>query len=93
MYTTQTDISDYQNPNFNGTGSTAVVIAPITLIHEYSTTEFYIGISINGADTGTAHWSIRKISKTGTVWMVTQYPNGNQNFNFIWDERLLYTYL
>jgi len=91
MYETQTDISDYQNPNMGtGTGNTAMYIAPKTLIHEYSTTEFYVGVSISGVDTAAPIWSIRKIVKTGNVWATTLYPNGDQGFNYIWNERLNY---
>ena len=66
---------------------------PIQLVHEYSTTDFFIGVSTNGNDTSKATWQIKKITKVGDVWFTTQFPNGNQLFIFIWDNRLLYTYI
>lgn len=94
MFENQTDISDYQNPNMGGAlGSPVPVIIPTTLIHEYSPTEFYVGVSVNGGDTGQLCWSIRKIVLVGNVWATTMYPLGNQNYNFAWDERLTYIYI
>ena len=90
---TQTDISDLQNPNYNGgTGNTAQVLIPKTLIDEVSATEFYIGVSIGGNDTGAPIWSIRRIVLVGTVWATALYPNGDQSFNFIWDDRTILNY-
>lgn len=68
-------------------------IEPITLIHEVSTTVFYIGVSINGRDTSKPIWKIKKIEKEGDVWNVTKFPNGNQNYSFIWDDRVSLTYV
>jgi hypothetical protein len=94
MFENQTDISDYQNPNMGtAAGNPAPTIAPTTLIHEYSATEYYIGISVNNNNTDANTWSIKKIVKTGNVWATTLYPFGNQNYNFAWDERLNYIYL
>ena len=67
-------------------------IEPITLVNEFSSTEYYIGVSNNGSDTSKPIWLIRKISKVADVWAVTQYPDGNQTFEYIWDSRFLYTY-
>jgi hypothetical protein len=68
-------------------------VESITLIHEYSSTEYYIGVSNNGRDTSRATWQIRKIVKLGDVWAVTQYPDGDQLFKYVWDDRLTYTYV
>jgi hypothetical protein len=77
-----TDIN-VQNPKFE----------PVTLIHTYSETEYYIGVSNNGHDTSREIWQIKKMSKVGDVWYVTQFPNGSQLFNYVWDNRLIYTYI
>ena len=68
-------------------------IEPIQLIDEVSSTEFYIGLSNNGRDTSKEIWKINKITKNGNVWNTSQYPNGSQKFEFIWDNRATYTYL
>lgn len=65
---------------------------PVTLVHEYSTTEYYVGVSTNGRDTSKATWQIKKISKSGDVWNLNKFPNGDQSFKYIWDERLTYIY-
>lgn len=83
----QFDKPDYE---FN---SQSFKVEPITLIHEYSSTEYYIGISNNGRDTSKNVWQIKRIVKNGDVWSVTQFPDGNQTFNYVWDNRLIYTYL
>jgi len=66
---------------------------PIELIHEAGATEFYFGLSNNGNDTSKPIWQIKKISKSGDVWATALFPDGNQMFSFIWDERLSYTYV
>lgn len=65
---------------------------PITLVHEYSTTEFYVGVSNNGNDTSKANWQIKKISKSGNVWNLNKFPDGDQSFKYVWDDRLTYIY-
>jgi hypothetical protein len=72
---------------------TAVNFLPITLIHELSDTEYYIGISNNGNFTDRNCWQIRKIVKNGSVWETTLYPDGSQLSLFKWDDRLTYIYL
>ncbi len=85
-FTTRTDISDpiYHQERVN--------IDAVTLIDEHSDTEFYIGVSKNGGDTTKPIWRIRRIKKTGNVWCICGYPNSDQDFIFIWDNRLTYTY-
>ncbi len=66
---------------------------PITLIDEQSSEEYYIGVSTNGSDISEPYWRIKKIWKDGTVWKI-QFPNGDQSYKFIWDDRISgYTYL
>lgn len=64
---------------------------PVMLIDELSATEYYIGMSNNFKDPGAAHWRIRRIWKIGSVWHFG-YPDGNQDFKYVWDDRLSYTY-
>ena len=66
-------------------------IEPYVLVDEFSNTEQYIGTSKNDKDTALANWKIKRITKTGTVWKFG-YPNGDQSFNYIWDNRFGYTY-
>ena len=85
-------MGQFDNPN-NEFNLQSYKVEPITLIHENSSTEYYIGTSNNGRDTSKEIWQIKKIVKIGDVWSVTQFPNGNQEFKFKWDDRLIYTYL
>jgi hypothetical protein len=63
-----------------------------TLIDEASSTEYYIGTSSGSAKgENIASWSIKKIWKDGNIWR-TQFPNGDQSFIFVWNDRLIYTY-
>jgi hypothetical protein len=64
---------------------------PIVLIDELSATEYYIGTSNNFKDLSKPHWRIRRIWKIGSVWHFG-YPDGNQDFKYVWDDRLSYTY-
>ena len=64
---------------------------PIMLVDELSDTEYYVGWSRNFSDPAQANWRIRRIVKIGTVWRF-EYPDGKQDFNYIWDDRLTYTY-
>jgi len=66
-------------------------IDPVTLVDEVSSTEYYIGISHNTKDESRPNWKIKKIWKDGTTWRF-EYPDGRQEFKFIWSDRLSYTY-
>lgn len=66
-------------------------VDPVMLVDEISSTEYYIGISRNTKDQTKQHWKIRKIWKDGTTWRF-EYPNGDQRFQFVWNDRLSYTY-
>ena len=84
----RSDISDFSNVNedvksFN--------LEPTKLIDELSTTEFYVGTSKSFRDTSKANWQIKKIWKSGNVWH-SGFPNGDQEFKYIWNSRLTYTY-
>lgn len=61
------------------------------LIDEISSTEYYIGTSRDFSIQSAAKWRIKRIWKVGTVWL-TGYPDGDQGFNYIWDNRLSYIY-
>lgn len=67
-------------------------LEPIKLIDEVSETEIYTGISKQGNKKDKAVWQIKKMLKTGTVWNTSLFPNGNQGFDFVWDDRATYTY-
>ena len=81
------------NTSINDNNSQYQNIQPIKLIDEHSTTEFYIGTSNNGNYTSRAIWQIKKISKTSSVWNVTQFPDGDQLFGYVWNDRLTYDYV
>lgn len=64
---------------------------PPLLVDEVSETEFYIGYSNNSSIKSASHWRIKRIVQIGNVWNF-EFPNGNQNFIFIWDIRDTYDY-
>lgn len=61
------------------------------LIDEVSNTEFYIGVSRNSSDVSKPSWKIQRIWKMGTIWKFG-YPDGDQRFKFIWEDRFTYSY-
>ena len=83
-------MSDFQNlPNDQVTYHP---VKPPFLVHEVSTTEFYIGTSRNFSDQSAPSWRIQKIWQDGGgVWNFG-YPDGDQNFKYEWSARFGYTY-
>ena len=81
------------NSDISNTTEQSLIITPLMLVDESSSTEYYVGTSINGTNGAKPIWSIRKIMKEEGVWKISQYPYGDQNFNFVWNDRLTYTYL
>ena len=61
------------------------------LIDETSSTEYYIGTSTNNRNPSMPFWKIKRIWKVGNVWKFG-YPDGKQEFKFIWDDRYSYIY-
>lgn len=64
---------------------------PPMLIDELSTEEYYVGTSRNSNNQASSNWKIKRIWKVGNVWL-TGYPNGDQGFNYVWDDRYSYVY-
>ena len=64
----------------------AIFIEPTVLIDEVSSTEYYIGTSKSFNSQSAANWRINIIWQEDTVWM-SGYPNGDQSFNFVWNDR------
>jgi hypothetical protein len=62
-----------------------------TLIDEVDSNTIYVGIASRATITSASSWQIIKILTTGTVTSVL-YPNGNDGFLYIWDNRTTYTY-
>lgn len=69
----------------------AIKIEPTMLVDEYSNFEYYIGTSKSFKDQSKPNWKIKKIWKTDSVWY-SGYPNGNQDFSFVWNDRYGYAY-
>lgn len=63
----------------------------IMIVDEISSTEIYIGTSDNSSDFGAANWKIKRILKTGSVWKF-EFPDGNQEFKWVWSDKLTYSY-
>jgi hypothetical protein len=68
------------------------IIKPPMLVDEVSETEYYIGVSRNTSDQSYPKWRIQRIVKTGNVWKISEYPNGDQSFSYVWANRYGYTY-
>jgi hypothetical protein len=51
----------------------------------------YTGVSISFGDGSMAVWQIKKEWASGTV-MLMGFPDGSQDFAFIWNNRASYTY-
>ena len=66
-------------------------IDQIMLVDELSSTEYYVGWSLNTSDPGASYWRIKRIWKVGSVWKF-EFPDGNQDYKWEWDERLSYSY-
>lgn len=66
-------------------------IENILLVDELSDTEYYVGTSANFSDPAKDNWRIKRIWKVGNVWRF-EFPDGNQDFKWVWDDRLSYTY-
>jgi hypothetical protein len=66
-------------------------VEPAQIIDELSATEYYVGQSINGSDAAASTWKIKRIWKVSTIWHIG-FPNGDQDFKYVWDNRFTYTY-
>lgn len=63
-----------------------------SLIDEASPSVTYICTASPGTQADEPHWRIQKITKSGSVTR-TQYPNGQNTFTFVADDRATYDYL
>ena len=62
------------------------------IIDEIATTEYYIGVSNNSANTSASTWKIKRVLKfNNRTWTFT-YPDGSQEFEWVWNDRLTYSY-
>ena len=80
------DLSDFKNDNVFDHN-----IESSMFVEEVSSTEIYVGYSKNSSVRSAPHWRIKRILFLSNVWNF-QFPNGNQNFEFIWDDRDTYDY-
>jgi len=65
-------------------------IQPYVFVDTTGTTT-YTGVSISFGDGAGATWQIKKEWTSGTTRMMG-FPNGSQEFTFIWNSRASYTY-
>ena len=68
-----------------------VVKEPYTIIDEATAWYIYVGTTLTTNRTSQPVWKIVKFMLAGNVWQKC-YPNGSQNFDFVWDERGSYNY-
>jgi len=80
---------DYKNNNNNN--NQLDNIDPYILVDEKSSDEIYVGVSITFNDKSKNIWKIKRIIKLGNIWHV-QYPNGNRDYIYCWNDRLSYIY-
>jgi hypothetical protein len=69
-----------------------VCIEPYIFIDVISGTTKYTGTSASFTNINTPNWRIKKEWTCGTVTYMG-FPNGSQDFKFIWNCRCTYTYL
>lgn len=69
----------------------SIKYVPFKLIDEISSTEIYIGENDINRDPTKPNWRITKIFKSGTTWYIV-FPDGQQTYEYIWNDRLGYTY-
>ena len=62
-----------------------------TYIDEADASTTYIGIAPRKSSITSPVWQIKRILVDGTVTSIT-YPNGDDGFKYIWDDRDSYTY-
>lgn len=67
-------------------------IESIFLADQIAPDLIYLGTSKNGRETGKSNWRIKKVWLDGTIWR-SEFPNGDQSYAFVWDNRAGYTYL
>lgn len=67
------------------------IFEPYVKIDEASSDEIYVGVSNNGNNGGESTWRIKRMIKTGGVWSV-EFPDGNQEFIYKWDDRYTFGY-
>lgn len=66
-------------------------VKPIMLVHEVSSTEYYVGTSRRFSKEDDPYWRIQRILQMGGVWRF-EYPDGDQKFEYKWSSRFGYTY-
>jgi hypothetical protein len=61
-------------------------------LDEVSDTLFYVGKALIGKVNSDANWLIIRYTTVGNVLM-SEYANGSENFNQVWNDRATLTYL
>jgi hypothetical protein len=68
-----------------------VNIEPILLIDNLSEFEVYVGYSNKNNNQTKPNWRIKRFTNVDGIHHFG-FPNGNQNFEFIWNDRFTYNY-
>lgn len=66
-------------------------IEPYEFIDNVSSTTKYIGTSMSYGDGSKPVWRIKKVWVVGNVQYMG-FPNGDQSYGFVWNDRALYNY-
>jgi hypothetical protein len=61
-------------------------------LDQVSDTLFYVGKALIGKVDADAHWLIIRYTQTGSVLM-SEYANGSESFDQVWDDRATLTYV
>ena len=64
---------------------------PIKIIDSNDPNDIFVGSSVNGNDRNKPFWRIKRIININGIWY-TQFPDGIQDYSYVWDNRLSYTY-
>jgi hypothetical protein len=63
------------------------------LLLEYSgAVPIYIGYAAAGTDPDSASWRIKRLSYVANNLTAIEYPEGDDSFSYIWDDRVSYDY-
>lgn len=60
--------------------------------YDGSNNPIFVGNAIPGSPTASAVWRIMKITYVGTNPTVIQWPNGTNQYLFVWNDRASLTY-
>ena len=87
-----TNISDKATAILNELQSDISAKRLTVRLDQVSDNLFYVGKALIGSVDSDSLWQIVRYTKTGNV-LKSEYANGDENFNSVWDDRTTLTYI